>query len=41
MSASLERWVNNPQDDPWNHVAGGKGGKPPAAGGAGGKNSKA
>lgn len=39
MSASLERWVNNPQDDPWSHVAGGKSGKP--AGGAGGKTSKA
>lgn len=39
MSASLERWVNNPKDDPWSHVTGGKSGK--AAGGAGGKSSKA
>lgn len=28
MSASLVRWVDNSQDDPWSHVAGGKSGKP-------------
>lgn len=39
MSASLERWVNDSQGDPWSHVTGGKSGKP--AGAAGGKNSKA
>lgn len=39
MSASLVRWVDNPQDDPWNHVTGGKSDKP--AGGEGRKNPKA
>lgn len=38
-SASLVRWVDESQDDPWSHVTRGKSGKP--AGGAGAKNSKA
>lgn len=39
MSASLARWVDDSQDDPWSHVTRGKSGKP--AGGAGMKHSKA